>query len=383
MDEAESPRGRIALVQGLARGNLRHSPRLEAHLASCLECRACEIACPSRVAFGTLMDDARTLRNMRSGLVRRRMKQAWLGALSNIRSAHAISWLAEIYRASGLGSLVEGTIPTSGSRLRTYHRVVMQLDRPRKTSSATAGDPVEPGEIGLFLGCVARAAQPELSQAACRVLTRVGYRVRVPDDQCCCGAMYRHNGFPDQADRLRAQNVAAFADLQVVATASACAAELHAEPQLQASREICRFLSDIDWPREARLRPLNARVAVHQPCSHLNQLRDGNAACELLRRIPGIELVPLEANPSCCGAAGTYMLENSRMSASLLLPKISLLRQLDADLLVTTNTGCLLHLAAGVREAGLDHEVLHPIQLIDRQLIRAQPIDLRIRFQQA
>jgi glycolate oxidase iron-sulfur subunit len=139
-------------------------------------------------------------------------------------------------------------------------------------------------------------------------------------------------------------------------------------PNLSRSLEICRFLADLEWPRATRLRPLRSRVAVHQPCSHRNVLRDGDAAFALLRRIPQVELIALAGNAACCGAAGTYMLEYPMMSDILLHPKIDDVRQLRADFLVTTNTGCALHLAAGARAAGLDLEVLHPVELIERQL---------------
>jgi len=180
--------------------------------------------------------------------------------------------------------------------------------------------------------------------------------------------MHRHNGFPFDADRLLAQNARAFANLQIIVSASACAAELRTHPDLQESSEICRFLADLEWPRQAQLRPACSLVAVHEPCSHRNVLRDGRAAYDLLRRIPEIELVALEDNAFCCGAAGTYLLERPDMSATLLSRKIDHLRRIGARILVTTNTGCALHLAAGAREAGLDLEVLHPVELIDRHL---------------
>jgi glycolate oxidase iron-sulfur subunit len=365
-NESASPRGRIALIQGLTEGNLRPSRRLWAHLASCLECRACEVVCPSLLAFGSLMDDARALQNQRSSPWRRRAKQAWLWILSSRKGAAAVTLLSRAYRASGLGSLVESSHLPLGSPLRAYHRVVMQLGGPQPTLGDHAGDRTP--AISLFLGCVARTAQPGLSRAACRVCARLGLGVLVPEDQRCCGAIHRHNGFPFEADRLLERNAFAFADQQLVVTASACAAELRAHPDLRGSMEICRFLTDLKWPRDARLRPLRARVAVHEPCSHRNLLRDVDAAYRLLKRIPKIELLPLEENAFCCGAAGTYLLENPIISNTLVTPKIDCLRRLQADILVTTNTGCALHLTAGAREAGLGLEVLHPVELIERQL---------------
>ncbi|MCG6861960.1 MAG: 4Fe-4S dicluster domain-containing protein, partial [Chromatiaceae bacterium] len=102
-DEGESPRGRIALIEGLAAGKLVQSPRLWAHLQSCLECRACEAACPSLVAFGSLMDDARALQTQGLGRWRRCLKKSWLRILSTSKGARTTAALARLYRSCGLG----------------------------------------------------------------------------------------------------------------------------------------------------------------------------------------------------------------------------------------------------------------------------------------
>lgn len=367
-DEAESPRGRISLIQGLAEDELQESPRLAAHLSSCLECRACETACPSLVKFGALMDDVRALRVHRLNSWERSLKAAWLLFMSSGWGVSASVAASRLYRFTGLGILVERAELPPESRLRAYHRVAMQLDKPETTPTASPPNQVQGGNLALFLGCVARAAQPGLAAAARRVLERLGYRVQVPAGQRCCGAMHRHSGFPDVADHLLRQNTAAFAELRPIATASACAAELRAHPGMNGVAEICRFLADLEWPPDATLRPLPTPVAVHEPCSHRNILRDGAAAHDLLRRIPDIEAVPLKDNAFCCGAAGTYLLDQPTMSAALLAPKIEHLKQQGTNILVTTNTGCALHLAAGAREAGIALEVLHPVELIARQL---------------
>lgn len=368
-DEAESPRGRIALIQGLAEDKLKESPRLAAHLASCLECRACEAACPSLVQFGSLMDDARALRVRRLRPWARSLRWAWLESLSSDWGTSAAAWASKIYRSVGLGHLVGRMSPPPGSWLRAYHRMAMQLDQPKEARETLTANKAMVSDLALFIGCVAQAAQPGLATAVCQVLERLGYPVRVPDNQRCCGAMHRHSGFPDDADQLAAHNAAIFAGHRILATASACAAELRAQRDLERTEEICRFLTGLEWPQDAQLRSLGARVAVHEPCSHRNILRDGSAAYDLLRRIPDIEVVALEDNDFCCGAAGTYLLDNPALSATLLAPKIEHLKRLNTQILVTTNTGCSLHLTAGAREAGLALEVLHPVELIERQLL--------------
>ena len=180
--------------------------------------------------------------------------------------------------------------------------------------------------------------------------------------------MHRHNGFADAADRLLAANAAALGGRTLVGLSSACVAELRTHPAFTHGQEICRFLANTPWPSEARPRPLHQRVAVHEPCSQRNLLRDPNAAYDLLRHIPGVEPVGLADNAFCCGAAGTYLLTQPETSQSLLTPKLQALAHMGVEILVTTNTGCALQLAAGVREAGIAVEVLHPVELLARQL---------------
>jgi glycolate oxidase iron-sulfur subunit len=371
-DEGESPRGRIALIQGWAEGSLEDSRRLRAHLASCLECRACETACPSLVAFGRLMDDARTLRRASAGPWRRRLQRLWLDALASPLGVRAASLCARAYRGSGAARLLARSRLVRSARLRAWHRVAVQLQAPARTGRRPQS-PDRP-EIDLFIGCVGRAAEPSAIAAAREVLERLGWAVHTPPGQRCCGAMHRHNGFPDEADRLLAGNASALGARPVVGLSSACVAELRTHPGLAGCQEVCRFLADQPWPAETKPRALRQRVAVHEPCSQRNLLRDPDAAYDLLRRIPGVEPVALADNAFCCGAAGTYLLSQPEVSQSLLAPKLQALARLGVEILVTTNTGCALHLAAGVREAGIAAEVLHPVELLARQLRPARAL---------
>jgi glycolate oxidase iron-sulfur subunit len=204
--------------------------------------------------------------------------------------------------------------------------------------------------------------------AVLQVLAQLGHPLVVLSGQTCCGAIHRHNGDPEAAARLLAQNRAIFAGRQLVGFASACVAELREQGQIDAI-EICRFLLELRWPEQARLAPLPATVAVHEPCSHRNLLRDQGAIYALLGRIPDLEPIPLPGNERCCGAAGTYLTEHPATALALAQPKIDALQALQPAYLVTTNTGCALHLAAQARAAGLDTEVLHPVELIARQLL--------------
>jgi len=372
--EAESPRGRIALIQGWAEGSLNPTPGLFGHWGNCLECLACERACPTLVPFGDLMDEARALAWRRAPTWQRAWRQAWLTALASRAGATLAAGLGRRYRGSGLARLGTWSSYRPWPGLAALHRLAIQCERLPRLPSPAPPDGESGERIGLFLGCIARAAQPRAIEASHRVLRWLGLAVEVPDDQRCCGALHRHNGLPEEADRRLTANAAAFAGLTTVGLASACVAELRTHPQLSDTQDICRFLAVLDWPNTARLSPLPLRVAVHVPCSQRNRLGDEGAAFDLLGRIPGITLIALPDNAFCCGAAGTYLLQRPALSRTLLAPKIASLARLEADILVTTNTGCALHLAAGAREAGLEIEVLHPVELIARQIISPTPV---------
>ena len=365
-DEADSPRGRIALIQGLVTGQLPDNPRLAAHLDGCLECRACEVACPSLVQFGTLMDAARAARVARLPAPLRRWRKLRLDLLSAPRWLPLLALLGMGYRRLGGAVLARITGLLRRPRLAVLHGLALRLRVPRPPTERSAAAGVAAARsVALFRGCVAQALEPDVMAAARLVLARLGVSTMTPEEQVCCGAMHRHNGFPDAADALLAQNRAVFGDTSVVGTASACVAELR--PALNAT-ELCRALLEIPWPATLAPWPLQGVVAVHEPCSHRNQLRDTVAVYELLARIPGLEVVPLPGNETCCGAAGTYLLDQPQTALALAADKVVALAGLRPRWLVTTNTGCAAHLGAAAEAAGLGVEVVHPVVLLARAI---------------
>ncbi len=240
------------------------------------------------------------------------------------------------------------------------------------------------GRVLLFLGCVARMVDTETIAAAIRLLTRLGFEVRVPPAQTCCGALHREAGAREPAARLRQQNLAALAgdntDM-IVTLASGCGTTLsgYAEAEPEAAdfaarvQDIHRFLADVALPETLELAPLDLTVAVQDPCSLRNVGRGEAQVYRLLQRIPGARIVPLPENALCCGGAGAYVLREPGMAGRLRDAKLQHLEQLRPDVLATANIGCALHLAAGLRARGLELPVLHPAVLFERQLRSKQP----------
>jgi len=370
-NENESPRGRLALIAAVNQGQLTPGIPLFEHLDHCLGCRACERACPSQVPFGEIMDQARDLLEpQRPGRMHlgRRISHALLGHRRILRAALAgLRWAQK----TGFSKAV-GVIPPipANPRWQPYY----------PPGNKTRGD------VALFLGCINETLGQDELRAAIRLLTSAGYGVHVPPQQTCCGAMHQHNGNIRAATGLAKQNLRAFNNLPIEAilhTASGCTVVLQEynkrlkSPPAQANaatefsaktQDISHFLATVQWPGHIQFSPLPARVAVHSPCSLKHVLQQTTSPLRLLGNIPRIELIELPDNGHCCGGAGSYMLTQPERAARLREDKLDALHKTQADILVTSNIGCALHMQAGLRERGREIEVLHPVTLLARQL---------------
>jgi glycolate oxidase iron-sulfur subunit len=380
--------------------------RFALHMDRCLTCRACEAVCPNHVRFGQLIDDAREMissplevRGNNPGVrVSRFRKWVERELIAQPSRIDALRPLLRFYQRSGLQKWVRKSGLLGKTNLALLEAQVPFIDQPRSSPWAVVYPAVgEPrGEVGLFLGCVARVADATTLDAALFVLNQLGYVVHVPTAQTCCGALHRHSGDMDAAAQLERQNMQAFAGLDlsaIITTASGCGAQLSeyssfsgwqretrapaVGPQSggETTRrsppkvlDISEFLAEAEGWEDAKLQPLPYKILVHEPCTLRNVLRASAYAYKLLERIPQAQVVPLAGNDQCCGAAGTYFLDQPEISAALLEDKVTALKAGQACYLATSNVGCALHIAAGLRQAGLEIEVIHPVTLIARQM---------------
>jgi glycolate oxidase iron-sulfur subunit len=375
LDEAESPRGRLALMQGLAHGAIAPDDAMAAHLDGCLTCRACEVVCPAKVPYGRLIDSAREqLAAWRPQRTRAARLMAAVLTHPLLRALVVAPLL--LYQRLGLQALVRKLRLLGSGRLARLESLLPRLHWPRlPAASADAGA----ADVMLFANCTSPLAEPQTLRAAVALLEAAGCRVAVPQDQGCCGAMHQHAGLPEPARGCASRNVAAFAGAApVVGVASGCTAQLleyelmlgEAGTQFaRRARDLGGFLLSHPGFAALRFRPLEARVLVHTPCTQRNVVKAPDTTRQLLARIPGLRLEALDS--ACCGAAGSYFVTQPAMADALLEPKLEMARRTQPDLLVSSNAGCAMHLAAGLRRAGLEVRVLHPLALLEEQ--RARP----------
>ena len=373
--EAESPRGRIALMQALASGKLTKSEALTRHLDSCLVCRACEKMCPSKVEYGQLIDTTRGLLREQGHTAPPVLKQL-LTQVEDKEKLQRSASLLRGYQKSGVQQLIRrfGLLKLAG--LEQKEASLPAIPAPQNLAAHYPARGEQRGRVGLFTGCIGSLLEGEVHLAAIELLSRLGYEVHVPAAQGCCGSLHQHNGEPQKASELAKKNIALFDSLKldaVVNTASGCAAQLGEYPALYGESatpfyEVCDFLTDIEWPETVQLTPLPQKALLHLPCTQRNVLQKPDAVARLLSRIPQLECEPLAENHLCCGAAGSYQLTQVSNAEALRERKLDLLGDSNTPLLLSNNLGCALHLQQGMQQRGMHVALLHPLQLLQRAL---------------
>ena len=377
--EAESPRGRLHLMQALNDGRIAPTRDYRQHLELCLVCRNCESVCPSGVPFGRIMEAGRAQLYEQSRLSwRDRLfrRLAFVELLPHAARLRAMFGLLLAYQRTGLQRLVRASrvLPEP---LAQAESLLPDLPAPflPRFEVYPADGPVR-FRVGLFTGCVMPLLYGPVHWATVRVLQRNGCEVHIPRDQACCGALNVHGGERRVAADLARQNIAAFRGRgldAIVVNSAGCGAtlkeyaELLDDPQARAlaalTRDVHEFLASIEL---VPLRRSVERVVTLQESCHLSHAqRIREAPRMLLTRIPGLELRELAHADQCCGSAGLYMLTQPEMSTRILDTRMTEVAATNADTLVTANPGCMLQLTRGVRRARLNAEVRHIVELLD------------------
>jgi len=383
LDENESPRGRIALIQGWAQGSLEATPELLRHIDNCLLCRSCEAVCPAYVPYGNLVDRFRGETGDAGKTASVRLKSA--GIRTALTHKRASRWAERLVGKSG--RLGQGIVRKTGL-LKALGLSEFEAGLP-ETSTSVRWNGFYParnerGRAALFLGCTADLLDAETVSSALLLLNRLGIGVRVPEAQACCGALHYHAGDPAGARTLMERNLSAFDPSgvdTVVTIASGCGAMLRDYPQLDSTpsaadfaktiKDIGQYLAELSWADDIAFKPLPAKVCIHTPCTLKNVLRAERHGAGLLRRIPSLDVASLPSAQRCCGAAGSYMLEHPEMARDLRDDVLEHVASANPDFLTTSNPGCAVHLRAGLKQKGMGHiEVLHPVTLLARQLVQ-------------
>jgi glycolate oxidase iron-sulfur subunit len=363
-EESASPRGRIAAMRAVADGTGVVDDTFARFMDLCLVCRACEDVCPSHVPFGRMMERARfqvePLRSLRARLARRLGLDVILPHPFMLRFAALTQHVVRPF----LPRRIRALTPRRTAPLR---RLPATTDPPPDVEVR--------GTVALLAGCVQDRWFRQVNLATIGVLARNGWRVVVPRGQRCCGALPAHNGRLATARRLARRNRSAFAGVdRVVVNAAGCGAHLKEVGELVPETadlgakvvDLMEFLAGdglIEPPTGAAG---TDRVAYHDACHALRAQRIHDQPRDVLRRIPGLEVVEIPGGDRCCGAAGVYNVLEPEMSDRLMSEKAEAVGATGASVVASANPGCSIQIAAGARRLGLVVEVVHPVELLDR-----------------
>lgn len=362
-DEAASPRGRLAAMRAVHDGTVEIDERFAEVMDFCLQCRACEVVCPSMVPFGRAMEGSRAEIVAQQPSAARATRRALFGRAVRMRGlVTAASWMAAGAQRTGMATKLPGALgQASGLR---------PIPIPVPSTKGQSWDPEgEPrGTVALFSGCVMDPWFSEVHVALIQVLRSAGFRVVAPAEQTCCGALAAHEGAAYDAEAMAERNVAAFEGYDVVVVdAAGCSAHLKdyehwggggdlAQRVMDATELVASLVDEGSLPiLEAERGP----VAIQDPC-HLRHAQRVVREPRSIVQAAGFEAVEIDADGMCCGAAGSYQLKHPDASDELGRMKADQVLASGASVVASANPGCEMqlrsHLGGRVR-------IAHPVEL--------------------
>lgn len=384
--EMDSPRGRIYQILHVNEGQMEMGEAFATHIDRCLGCLACEIACPSGVKYGHIVERARAQ-------LEQNYKRPWLGRtvrrwfygkiIADYGRLAFMARLMRFYQRSGLQALLRksGALQLIGAA--NLDRLAPQIDRDFFFGEIGKVFPAvgeRRGRVAFLAGCINNVAFSHLNRCTINVLTQNGIEVHVPAGQGCCGALHAHGGFRDESRKLARHNIDVFLRGgydAIVTNAAGCGSHLKEYDDLLANdaqysgrakefkakaKDVTEYLAGIG------LRPpkkkIGQKVAYQDPCHLANAQRIRSQPRELLAAI-GCQLVEIPHADQCCGSAGVYNVAQNELSMKILSAKMDDVASVSSDMIATANVGCMIQLRAGIEQRGLKQPVKHVVELLD------------------
>lgn len=385
--EKSSPRGRIRMMKAVSDGEMAFTDGFVNEMNFCLDCQACETACPAGVQFGILVESSRDQisKHRVEPWITRVLKRFLLAKLfANRKRITFVAKLLWFYQVSGLDRCVK----KSGLlRLLSEHVHEIQFLVPRVARISSSrlimnlhrSTAKTEYRIGFLTGCIMDVAFADVNLDTVELLTHHGCEVVTPKAQKCCGSLLAHNGDFDTAKDFARENVRAFSGLDldaIVMNSAGCGAFMRqygvllkedpeyaapAEEVAEKVRDISEFLFETGFQANGNSRnPYRSkRVTYHDACHLVHSQRIGEQPRKLIKSVPELEYVELPESTWCCGSAGIYNITHFDEASLLLDRKISNVRKINPDVIVTGNPGCMLQIGYGLRKAGMKTEIVH------------------------
>lgn len=390
--ERNSPRGRISLMRAVADGDLEVSKALSDEMYYCLGCLACQTACPAGVNYAELFETARG-EVEQAGVDQGMQRGFWRWLTLNFIFMRpwvlrTIGRVLRIYQSTGLDKRMR-KVRFLGLMPRSLAALEPQTPQMAASFSYELIDPVETprGErkhrVALLTGCIQDLAFSNINRDTADVLLANGCEVITPSSQHCCGSLHAHNGELELARELARRQIDAF-DLDsldaIITNAGGCGSHLkgyghllHDDPFYAARgkvwdskvNDIHEWLVKIGFRQPAAGAGVN-EVTYHESCHLCHGQKVVSQPRQILASIPGLKFKELPESNWCCGSAGIYNITQPEQSQKLLKRKLANLEKTMAPVVATSNPGCHLQIANGLRASigAACHEVTQPVTLL-------------------
>jgi glycolate oxidase iron-sulfur subunit len=395
-EEMDSPRGRILLMRVGHEEGAEISPEMVTHFDRCLGCMACVTACPSGVQYDRLIERTRPQleRNVERTWQRRALRRGVFELFTHPGRLRALAPLMALERRLGIAArAAELPLVQRSARLRVM--LSLMPDVPARAAVRRLPSVVHPrgvarGRVAFMQGCVQRVWFSDVNVATVRVLAGEGFEVHTKAQPRCCGALTMHSGIEDEALGLARETIAAYEGYDFVITnVAGCGSAMkdyahmlsddpewagRAQAFSAKVRDVHEVLAEHE-PRAER-HPLPLTVAYHDAChlAHAQGVREPPR--EVLRSIPGLDLVEPAEWELCCGSAGIYNVMQPEAAEKLGARKAANLLATGAQVIAAANPGCTMQIAAHLD--GRPIPVVHPIELLDASL-RGAPVEEILR----
>ena len=384
-EEADSPRGRIVLMRAGHEEDTELSAPMVDHFDNCLGCMACVTSCPSGVQYDKLIEDTRAQ-------VERKWERSgadkWTRRAVFALAPHPgrLKWLMPLMRLGHATGLDRLTARLPLGRLSEVAKLAPAPPKRKHLPETVPARGESRGTVAVLRGCVQRVMFSGVNADTAAVLAAEGWDVAAPQDPSCCGALELHSGEGTDARESVKKTIQALEGYErIVANAAGCGSAMkdyghvmrddhewadRAQAFAEKVCDVTEILTEGE-PRAER-HPVHIKVAYHDAChlAHAQGVREPPR--ELLRGIPGVEIVEPAEWEICCGSAGIYNVIKPEAAAELGRRKAQNLLDTGAEAVVAANPGCTLQITAHTRELGSELPVIHPVELLARSLRGAQ-----------
>jgi len=395
--EKANPRGRISLIKAVAEGELAITDGFVDAMNYCLNCRACESACPAGVKYGELQEAARAqIEIFQHGTIPGRLFKKFMleTVFTSSLLLKTMGYSLWLYQKTGMQWLVRSSrvlefLLPSLARLEGLSPEIKLPFSDQSIPEQWKPEAKPRYRVGLLTGCIMNMAFPDVNQDTAEVLIYNDFEVITPKDQVCCGSLHGHNGDLATARKLARKNIAVFEKAQVdyiIINSAGCgsfmktyAHLLREEPEYAQRakvfedkvKDVSEFLLMTGFKKPDH--PIPLKATYDDACHLLHGQGISQQPRDLLNAIPGLELVELEEASWCCGSAGIYNIVHYDDSMKILDRKMDHIKETQAPLVITGNPGCLVQLNYGIKRHQYKGKAIHPVTLLNLAYKGKQP----------